>query len=67
MDDKLNSDQLKDINSAYISRLNKLDALIKKQLYLTQALDSIPRSIPEGVWLTKFSLDKKEGNNNYFL
>ena len=67
VDDKLNSDQLKDINSAYISRLNKLDALIKKQLYLTQALDSIPRSIPEGVWLTKFSLDKKEGNNNYFL
>jgi Tfp pilus assembly protein PilN len=25
-------------------------------------MDSIPRSIPEGVWLTEFSLNKKDGD-----
>jgi len=40
--------------------LANLDALIRKQLYVTEVLDIIPRSIPDGVWLTSFSLDKRE-------
>jgi Tfp pilus assembly protein PilN len=51
---------LESIDSAYKSKLNKLDALIRKQLYLTETLDVIPRFIPEGVWLVNFSLNNRE-------
>ncbi|PIP18734.1 MAG: hypothetical protein COT38_01110 [Candidatus Omnitrophica bacterium CG08_land_8_20_14_0_20_41_16] len=53
-------DELSIISSEYKKKLNNLDNLIRKQLYLTETLDAIPRSIPEGVWLVKFSLNKKE-------
>ncbi len=39
------------------TKLNNLDKLIKKQLYVTKPLDIIPRAIPEGVWLKKFSFN----------
>jgi len=60
IDDSLSSDQLAGINSAYESKLNKLDALIRRQLYLTETLDVIPRFIPEGVWLVSFVLNNRE-------
>lgn len=40
--------------------LDSLDNLIRKQLYVTEVLDIMPRALPEGVWLTKFYLAKKE-------
>ncbi|MDD2679839.1 MAG: pilus assembly protein PilM [Candidatus Omnitrophica bacterium] len=40
--------------------LANLDNLINKQLYVTEVLDVIPRALPQGVWLTKFALNKKE-------
>jgi len=60
VDDNLSSAQLREISSQYKKKLASLDALIRKQLYVTEALDSIPRCIPDGVWLTKFSLNKAE-------
>lgn len=41
-------------------KLNNLDSLIKDQLYATYFLDIIPRSLPEGVWLTRFASSHKE-------
>jgi Tfp pilus assembly protein PilN len=60
VDDRLSLGKLEDINSQYKSKLNKLDALIRKQFYLTETLDVIPRFIPEGVWLVNFSLNNKD-------
>lgn len=48
--------------------LADLDNLIRKQLYVTEVLEIIPHSLPEGVWLTRFSLSKKaEGKAELFL
>ena len=60
IDGGLNLDKLESINSAYKNKLNKLDTLIRKQLYLTETLDLIPRYIPEGVWLVGFSLNNRD-------
>ena len=53
-------DALNDMSLRDKKTLGNLDNLIKKQLYVTEVLDIMPRSLPEGVWLTKFSLTKKE-------
>lgn len=60
IDDSLSLVNLEGINSAYKSKLDKLDALIRKQFYLTETLDAIPRYIPEGVWLVSFSLNNRD-------
>jgi len=41
-------------------KLGNLDSLIKNQLYATYFLDIIPRALPEGIWLTKFTSTRKE-------
>ena len=41
-------------------KLNNLDSLIRDQLYATYFLDIIPRALPEGAWLTKFTSTRKE-------
>jgi hypothetical protein len=48
------------ISSKDRKTLNNLDNLIKKQLYITEVLDFIPRVLPDGVWLNKFSLNKRD-------
>ena len=63
IDSNLTADKLNEISSAYKKKLEVLDTLIKKQLYLTETMDSIPRSIPTGVWLTRFFLEKKDGDH----
>jgi hypothetical protein len=42
------------------TKLNNLDSLIKDQLYATYFLDIIPRTLPEGVWLTRFISTRKD-------
>ncbi len=51
---------LSDISSKNSRSLDNLDNLIKKQLYVTDVLNIIPRVLPDGVWLSKFSLGKKD-------
>lgn len=38
-------------DSEYKKKLETLDALVKKRLYVTEQLDVIPRVIPDGIWL----------------
>jgi type IV pilus assembly protein PilM len=52
-------EDLTDTDSKYKSKLDALDNLIKKQLYVTELLDTIPGIIPKGVWLTKFSFNRE--------
>ena len=37
-----------------------MNDLIKKQLYVTELLDTIPAIMPRGAWLTKFYLNRGE-------
>lgn len=67
IDVNLSSDQLKEISAGYKKKLKDLDALIRKQFYATEALDSIPRCIPDGVWLIKFSLNKDDAKKMLLL
>lgn len=46
----------------YLKTLENLNRLIKGQLYITETLDIMPRSLPEGVWLTRFSFSNKEAD-----
>ncbi len=51
------------INKKFKNKLDTLDKLIKNQFYATYPLDIIPRALPKGVWLTNFSLTKKEAGS----
>jgi len=48
-------EELAGVNNDYRNKIETLDNLIKKQLYLTSPLDAIPRLAPEGIWLSGFS------------
>lgn len=52
-------EELAKINSEYERKLDTLVNLRKKQLYLTEPLDVIPRALPRGVWLNSFNFYKK--------
>ncbi|MBI4707882.1 MAG: pilus assembly protein PilM [Candidatus Omnitrophica bacterium] len=53
-------EELFSVDLAYKNKLAALDNLLKKQLYLTQPLNVIPRLLPDGVWLRDFSFTKSE-------
>ena len=45
-------------NSIFKKKVTALDNLIKEQMSLTMQLDSIPRIVPDGIWLGGFSFRK---------
>jgi hypothetical protein len=47
-------------DSEYTTKIDVLNKLFKKQLYLTPVLDAIPRLISKGVWLENLSFVKGE-------
>jgi Tfp pilus assembly PilM family ATPase len=49
-------EMLSALNSKYSKRIASLDNLIKNHMYATYPLDVIPRALPNGVWLSNFSL-----------
>lgn len=60
-------EEITKIDSEYKRKLDILDSLIKKQLYLTEPLNVIPRAVPDGVWLTKFSFTQSENEPGKFV
>lgn len=60
-------DQMLTVDTIFKTRLSYLDGLVKKQLYLTQPLDVIPRVIPDGVWLTNFTFKKDKDSGDLQL
>jgi hypothetical protein len=67
IDPNLSLSQLSEVGAGYKQRLKTFDKLIKGKFYLTKALDSIPRCIPEGVWLVKFSFNEEAGKLSLLL
>ncbi len=57
-------ESLKSISSKYKKTLENLDNLIKNQLYITETMDIVPRVLPQGLWLTKFSFNSKDGESD---
>ncbi len=51
-----NYEMLSDLDLKYSKRIASLDNLIKNHMYATYPLDVIPRALPNGVWLSNFSL-----------
>jgi len=60
VDTSLAFNELSGIQSRYKDKLKTLDRLVKNQLYLTEALDAVPRIIPGGVWLAGFNYNYQE-------
>jgi Tfp pilus assembly PilM family ATPase len=53
-------EELTNKDAEFKKKLDNLDTLIKKQLYLTTPLNIVPQVMPEGAWLTRFSFNKQE-------
>lgn len=53
----LNANYLK-----YGKTLENLNKLIKNQLFITETMDIMPRSLPEGVWLNRFTFSNKDAD-----
>jgi len=53
-------EELTSTEAEFKRKLDTLNDFIKKQLFLTKPLNIIPRVMPKGVWLTRFSFDKRE-------
>lgn len=63
----LSYEELIAINSTYKMKIETMDNIIKKRLYLTPQLDALPRVIPKGVWLVNLSFEKKEEKTELIL
>ncbi|OGX14901.1 MAG: hypothetical protein A2166_03390 [Omnitrophica WOR_2 bacterium RBG_13_41_10] len=50
-------DELNNIYAGYKQKLDTLDNLISNQVYLTNILDTLPRILEEGMWLTGLSFE----------
>ncbi|MCM8781145.1 MAG: pilus assembly protein PilM [Candidatus Omnitrophica bacterium] len=60
-------EELSEIYNQYKKKIEAVDNLIKKQVFLTDQLDIIPRIIPGGVWLTNFNFKKEESKLELYL
>jgi len=56
-------DELNNISSKFKKKIEVLDNLVKKQMYVTPLLSTIPRALPNGVWLESFDLSQSKGGN----
>jgi Tfp pilus assembly PilM family ATPase len=53
-------DELEGINVKYKKKLETLNNLVTKQLYMTTPLNVIPGALTDGLWLTRFGFNKQE-------
>jgi Tfp pilus assembly PilM family ATPase len=49
------SSALADLEKEYINKINIMKDMVKDKFYVTEALDAIPRLMPEGAWLNSLS------------
>ncbi|MFH1761091.1 MAG: hypothetical protein ABIA63_08315, partial [bacterium] len=56
-------DELTALNSKYREKVKVITGVLRKRMFVTGQLDSIPRVIPEGLWLHNFNFKKTENNS----
>lgn len=61
------NEELVRIGAGYKKKIEALNDLTRKKLYLTPLLDAIPRVLPEGMWLENLSLKKEEDRTDLIL
>jgi hypothetical protein len=47
-------EELSALNSRYMEKIKGINQILKKRMFVTGQLDTIPRVIPEGLWLRDF-------------
>lgn len=52
--------ELSGISNQYAAQIFALNELIKKQLYVIEPLNAIPKVLPKGMWLTRFTYAKDD-------
>ncbi|MDD5155349.1 MAG: pilus assembly protein PilM, partial [Candidatus Omnitrophica bacterium] len=60
-------EDLQRLDSEYKKKLDVLDSLVKKRLYVTEQLDAIPRVLPDGLWLVDYSFTDDENKTELIL
>ena len=60
-------EELVNVQKQYQDKLDDLDKVIKERLYLTEALDTIPRVTPEGLWLAELQYKCEDNNQRELL
>jgi len=55
-----NFETLSETAVSYVQKIEALNSLVTKQLYMTDILDAIPRLVPDDIRLTAFSFSKKD-------
>lgn len=63
----LGYDELATTQQTMKRRLDNLDSLIRKQLYVTECLNAIPAALPEKIWLTRFYFTKDQNKAELVL
>jgi Tfp pilus assembly protein PilN len=60
-------EELTRIDSEYKAKIDTLDKFIRQQMYFTEQLDAIPRAIPDNIWLTDLSSERRDQNIDFTL
>lgn len=60
VDPNVNYEELIKIEQQCKEKIKTLDNIVNKQLYLTDALEVIARLVPQGMWLTNLSFEKRD-------
>ncbi|MGE5197016.1 MAG: pilus assembly protein PilM [Deltaproteobacteria bacterium] len=53
-------EELEGSDLEYKKKMQAMDNIVKQQMYVTEELDAIPRLVPDGIWMTDFSLRKDD-------
>ncbi|KPK97385.1 MAG: hypothetical protein AMJ95_09305 [Omnitrophica WOR_2 bacterium SM23_72] len=64
---RASQDELTKIAVLNKNRLESLESLINGQIYLTEIFNVISQDLPEGLWFTRLSFNKKEGGRAEFV
>jgi len=59
----LNIDQLSALDSGYKEKIKVITEILSKKMFITSKLDTLPRVIPEGLWLNDFNF-RNDGVNS---
>jgi hypothetical protein len=58
----LSYEKLESINNKYREKIKAINLILKQRVFVSGVLDSIPRSISEGLWLNDFNLKVSSKN-----
>jgi len=67
LNNNVDYETMNNMDVAYKQKISTMDNLLKNQIYVTYLLDSIPRIIPEGMWITGISFKRGDDSGELIL